>query len=111
MPTNVPSEHALVLDRARLLRRAAAGAAAVGVVGMAGAADALAHDRDDDDRDHHRRESPGRIVDALATAESFGVTFDKKIRVYLSDEDEIANGVAYEVGGLMPRRTAEALAE
>ena len=75
MPTNVPGEHAMTLDRARLLRRAAAGAAALGVVGMAGAADALAHDRDDDDHDHHRGESPGRIVDALATAESFGVTF------------------------------------
>ncbi len=35
-----------------------------------------------------------------ALSESFGgVTFDEKIRVYLSDEDEIANGVAYEVGG------------
>lgn len=75
MPTNVPGEHAMTLDRARLLRRAAAGAAALGMVGMAGATDALAHDRDDDDHDHHRRESPGRIVDALATAESFGVTF------------------------------------
>ncbi|MEP0548570.1 MAG: BamA/TamA family outer membrane protein [Rhodothermales bacterium] len=33
-----------------------------------------------------------------ALAENLGVTFDKPIRVYLSDEDEIANGVAFSVG-------------
>ncbi|MCH8030879.1 MAG: hypothetical protein IIB09_03560, partial [Bacteroidetes bacterium] len=32
-------------------------------------------------------------------SENFGgVTFDDKIRIYLSDEDEIANGSAYDVG-------------
>ncbi len=33
-----------------------------------------------------------------ALAENLDVTFDKPIRVYLSDEDEIANGVAFSVG-------------
>ena len=34
--------------------------------------------------------------DALAA--NLGVTFDKKIRIYLSDEDEIANGFAVPLG-------------
>src|SRR5690606_36170982 len=33
-----------------------------------------------------------------ALSENLGVTFDKKIRVYLSDEDEVANGFAFSVG-------------
>jgi hypothetical protein len=33
-----------------------------------------------------------------ALASTLGVTFDRPIRVYLSDEDEIANGVAFSVG-------------
>ncbi|HLT47964.1 MAG TPA: hypothetical protein VK002_12095, partial [Rubricoccaceae bacterium] len=35
-----------------------------------------------------------------ALSENFGgVTFDERIRIYLSDEDEIANGTAWDVGG------------
>ena len=33
-----------------------------------------------------------------ALSENLGVTFDRPIRVYLSDEDEIANGFAFSVG-------------
>ena len=33
------------------------------------------------------------------SADSTALSFDKPIRIYLSDEDEIANGLAYNVGG------------
>jgi dipeptidyl aminopeptidase/acylaminoacyl peptidase len=33
------------------------------------------------------------------SADSTAITFDDPIRIYLSDEDEIANGIAYNVGG------------
>lgn len=31
-------------------------------------------------------------------SENLGVTFDRPLRIYLSDQDEIANGVAYDIG-------------
>lgn len=34
-----------------------------------------------------------------ALSQNLGVTFDRKIRIYLSDEDEIANGFAVPLGG------------
>lgn len=34
-----------------------------------------------------------------ALSEALGVTFDRKVRIYLSDEDEIANGFAVNLGG------------
>ena len=44
-------------------------------------------------------ESLAALTRNLAPSDSAAITFDDPIRIYLSDEDEIANGVAYDVGG------------
>lgn len=43
-------------------------------------------------------ESLAALVRNLAPGDSAAITFDDPIRIYLSDEDEIANGVAFNVG-------------
>ena len=43
-------------------------------------------------------ESLAALVQNLAPSDTALVTFDDPIRVYLSDEDEIANGIAFNVG-------------
>jgi WD40 repeat protein len=44
-------------------------------------------------------ESLAALTQNLAPSDSAAITFDDPIRIYLSDEDEIANGVAYDIGG------------